>query len=128
MHVANAQDAKYVLTKADLFPKVDVGSKTKKTLYTKFIGGPNILVLNGQHWKDQRKVMNPSFHRSMPVKVFGKLTVDMFKTMERMETDIIEVTDLMTRWTLDAIGKAGFGLCLIKSWCSEHVLIVCSRL
>lgn len=68
------------------------------------------MVLNGQHWKDQRKVMNPSFHRSMPVKVFGGLVVDLFKTMDAMDTDVIEVTDLMTRWTLDAIGKAGFGL------------------
>ncbi|KAL9547449.1 hypothetical protein MBANPS3_006166 [Mucor bainieri] len=111
VRVANAHDAKYVLAKTDLFPKVNVGSGTQNSLNTRFIGGPNILVLNGQHWKDQRKVMNPSFHRSMPVKVFGALVVDLFKAMEDVmdvSNNVIEVTDLMTRWTLDAIGKAGF--------------------
>lgn len=44
----------------------------------------------------------------MPVKLFGKLTQEMFQLMETMG-NIIDVTDLMERWTLEAIGKAGFG-------------------
>jgi hypothetical protein len=43
----------------------------------------------------------------MPVKLFGKLTQGMFKSMESM--DATAVSDLMERWTLNAIGKAVFG-------------------
>lgn len=43
----------------------------------------------------------------MPVHMFGKLTQDLFKEMENMDSTV-EVTDLMERWTLEAIGKAGF--------------------
>lgn len=65
-------------------------------------------VLHGHQWKEQRKVANPAFHRSMPVKLFGKLVQDMFVVMETLENSV-DVSDLMQRWTLDAIGKAGFG-------------------
>jgi cytochrome P450 len=74
----------------------------------KFIGGPNMVFLNGHEWKSQRKMANPAFHRSMPVKLFGELTVEMFKVMETMG-ETIDFSDMMERWTLDAIGKAGFG-------------------
>lgn len=66
------------------------------------------MLLNGHEWKSQRKVANPAFRRSMPVKLFGKLTQEMFRSMETMN-ETINVSDLMERWTLDAIGKAGFG-------------------
>jgi cholesterol 24(S)-hydroxylase len=44
----------------------------------------------------------------MPVHMFGKLTQDLFREMDKMGP-VLEVTDLMQRWTLDVIGKAGFG-------------------
>lgn len=72
------------------------------------MGTHNIAVLSGSRWKAQRKVANPAFHRSMPVQLFGRLTQEMFKVMETMD-DTVNVSDLMERWTLDAIGKAGFG-------------------
>jgi hypothetical protein len=40
--------------------------------------------------------------------MFGKLTQDLFVEMDKMG-ERIEISDLMERWTLDAIGKAGFG-------------------
>lgn len=96
------------MNELDLFPKVVPQDGHKETLQGKFIGGPNMLVLNGHEWKAQRKVANPAFHRSMPVKMFGKLTQQMFEVMEGMGETIV-ITDLLERWTLDAIGKAGFG-------------------
>ncbi|KAG2204329.1 hypothetical protein INT47_009371 [Mucor saturninus] len=107
LHIANPEDAKRFFLKTDLFPKVVPQNGHKETIQGKFIGGPNMLVLNGHEWKAQRKVANPAFHRSMPVKLFGKLTQDMFKVMEGMGETIV-ITDLLERWTLDAIGKAGF--------------------
>ncbi|KAF7723243.1 cytochrome P450-dit2 [Apophysomyces ossiformis] len=44
----------------------------------------------------------------MPVELFGTLAQTLFKTMDRTGSTV-DVPDLMERWTLDAIGKAGFG-------------------
>lgn len=44
----------------------------------------------------------------MPVKIFGEITLDLFKTIDSMSQPV-EVFDLMTRCALEAIGKAGFG-------------------
>ncbi|KAI9360255.1 cytochrome P450 [Pilaira anomala] len=108
VYVCNPEIAKQVLLKHELFPKIPADDGTEATLFSRFIGGPNILILNGHAWRSQRKVINPAFHRSMPVKLFGKLTQEMFKAMETMETTI-NVSDMMERWTLEAIGRAGFG-------------------
>jgi cytochrome P450 len=78
-------------------------------MVVKFIGSNNMVALSGgEHWKNQRKVANPAFHRSMPVKLFGKLTQQLFQEIEKMGPTV-DVPDLTERWTLDAIGKAGFG-------------------
>lgn len=91
-----------------MFPKAALSHERKGTLSSKFLIGPNIVMLNGHHWKDQRKVANPAFRRSMPVKLFGDLTLEMFKVMEA-SSEVVNVSDLMERWTLEAIGRAGFG-------------------
>jgi cytochrome P450 len=57
----------------EFFPKIPTNLSKDKTLFTRFIGGPNMAVLNGHEWKEQRKVANPAFHRSMPVKLFGSI-------------------------------------------------------
>lgn len=99
----------------ELFPKASVNDGTAGTLIGKFVGGPNIVFLNGHDWKNQRKAANPAFRRSMPVKLFGKLTQEMFKSMEKMG-ETVNTNDLMERWTLEAIGKAGFGN-ITKCYC-----------
>ena len=78
------------------------------TLNSIFANGPNLVFLNGAHWKSQRMVANPAFHRAQPIQLFGKLTQDLFAKMDTM-TETVDVPDLMERWTLEAIGKAGFG-------------------
>ncbi|KAI9345054.1 cytochrome P450 [Pilaira anomala] len=108
VQVASPDTAKRVLLKHDMFPKAALSHERKGALSSKFLVGPNIVMLNGQHWKDQRKVANPAFRRSMPVKLFGDLTVEMFKVMEA-SSEVVNVSDLMERWTLEAIGRAGFG-------------------
>jgi hypothetical protein len=45
----------------------------------------------------------------MPVKTFGDLTIKMFKAIEKDGESEIDVFELFERWTLDAIGIAGFG-------------------
>ena len=46
----------------------------------------------------------------MPIRLFGELAQKLFVELDKeMDTKPIEVFDFMTRWTLDAIGIAGFG-------------------
>ncbi|KAI8883547.1 cytochrome P450 [Backusella circina FSU 941] len=105
--ISNPEAIKRVLLKHEFFPKVNADFKVKSAMIFKFVGDSNIACVNGHHWKKQRKIANPAFHRAMPVLMFGKLTKDLFKEMDKLGP-AIEVTDLMERWTLDAIGKAGF--------------------
>jgi hypothetical protein len=92
-----------------IIPKLNVNDGNEKSLFNRFAGGANIFVVGGHQWKAQRKVVNPAFRRSMPVKLFGKLGQDLFKVMDNMD-DTVNVTQLLLRWTLDAIGKAAFGM------------------
>ncbi|KAI9493687.1 cytochrome P-450 cyp509A1 [Zychaea mexicana] len=80
----------------------------QSTLLGRFAFGPNILILNGDKWKAQRMIANPAFHRSLPVSLFGQLTQELFCTMDTMLDSPIDFHDLMERWALDAIGRAGF--------------------
>lgn len=45
------------------------------------------------------------------MKLFGALTQNMFKAVDD-ENGRINVLDIFTRLTLDAIGTAGFGMCI----------------
>ncbi|KAI8647570.1 cytochrome P450, partial [Parasitella parasitica] len=108
IHVANPEAAKKVFLKQDLFPKADVLQGKEATLAAKFTNGPNLVFLNGSHWKAQRMIANPAFHRAQPIQLFGRMTQDLFTKMEALD-ETIDISDLMQRWTLDAIGKAGFG-------------------
>ncbi|KAL9541602.1 hypothetical protein MBANPS3_009026 [Mucor bainieri] len=108
IHVADPEAAKKVFLKHDLFPKVDMLKGKEGTLNAKFAHGPNLVFLNGSHWKAQRMVANPAFHRAQPIQLFGKLTQDLFERMDRLD-ETADVHDLMERFTLEAIGRAGFG-------------------
>ncbi|GAA5801588.1 hypothetical protein HPULCUR_007036 [Helicostylum pulchrum] len=90
-----------------LFPKIDISNERRRTLNREFNFGHNVGMINRAHWKAQKKVINPAFRRSMPVKLFGQLTQEMFKSMEN-KGKIFNASDLTERWTLDAIGIAGF--------------------
>ncbi|KAI8368533.1 cytochrome P450 [Blakeslea trispora] len=78
-----------------------------KTVFSK-TGENSIMISNGHEWKSQRKLANPAFHRSMPVNLFGNLTLDFFDIVDQSNGHV-DFTDLIQRWTLDAIGRAGFG-------------------
>ncbi|KAI8366859.1 cytochrome P450 [Blakeslea trispora] len=106
--VANPELAKIVFLKTDNFPKSVPTEISKRTVIGKFLGDNSIVMSNGHVWKSQRKLANPAFHRSMPVNLFGHLTLDFFDVVEQ-HNGHVDFTDLIQRWTLDAIGKAGFG-------------------
>ncbi|KAG0165321.1 cytochrome P450-dit2 [Apophysomyces sp. BC1034] len=108
VYITQPEAIKTLLLKIDVFPKVDVVHGAEGTLGVRFTRGPNLVFLNGPEWRKQRRIATPAFRRSLPVQLFGNLTQTMFKTMETMDSTI-NVTKMMERWTLDAIGKAAFG-------------------
>ncbi|KAI9264403.1 cytochrome P450 [Phascolomyces articulosus] len=107
VHITRPEAAKKFLMKTDLFRKHDPYPERHDTLFAKFALGPNVLFLNGPEWKKQRMIANPAFHRSMPIELFGRLTQRLFKVMDA-SSNPIDFHDMMERWTLEAIGLAGF--------------------
>ncbi|KAI8093091.1 cytochrome P-450 cyp509A1 [Halteromyces radiatus] len=109
--VANPEAVKQVFMKSDIFPKLDVDN-FPGSLGSRFISSSNILQVNGQEWKKHRKLANPAFHRSMPVKFFGEKSQELFNYLNKEnpgDSFIVDVGNIMERVTLDVIGMAGFG-------------------
>ncbi|KAI9029851.1 cytochrome P450 [Phycomyces nitens] len=107
VHITSPEGNKKMLMRTDIFPKSDPIPGTDGTLASRFLRGPNVLLLNGPSWKAQRKLVNPAFHQSIPVNMFGILTQRLFSEIGDKKGPV-NVTNLMTRWTLDVIGQAGF--------------------
>ncbi|KAI8139907.1 cytochrome P-450 cyp509A1 [Fennellomyces sp. T-0311] len=108
VHVARPEAAKKIFYKTELFPKKDNGGGRRDTLFYRFAAGPSLPFLNGAHWKSQRMVANPAFHRSMPTELFGGLSKKLFSKIDSDMKSPVDIHNLMMRWTLDAIGLAGF--------------------
>ncbi|KAI9479545.1 cytochrome P450 [Zychaea mexicana] len=111
VHITRPEAAKKFLLKTELFRKKDLKRlqhERKGTLISKLALGPNVLFLNGKEWKHHRMIANPAFHRSMPIELFGHLVERLFKVMDA-SPDPVDFHDMMERWTLEAIGLAGFG-------------------
>lgn len=78
-----------------MFLKANFDEMREHTLLNKCIGGDNIIMVpSGDQWKVHRKIINPAFRRSSPIKLFGELTQELFKTMENLG-ETFDVSDLM---------------------------------
>ncbi|ORX55728.1 cytochrome P-450 cyp509A1 [Hesseltinella vesiculosa] len=111
VHISQPQAAKQILLKADMFPKSQ-RNLLKGTLFNYFLGTENIVTTTGHEWKKHRLIVNPAFHRSSPVKLFGELAKQMFtlwETKNPESTFTVDFGNWMERFTLDVIGQAGFG-------------------
>lgn len=104
-------------------------SEQEGNLISRFVFGPNIVVLNGAAWKKHRQVTqrrrliqlyqvihislqiaNPAFQRAMPVRLFAELSHTMFKVLDReIENGPVEIHDIFVRWTLQVLGLSMFG-------------------
>lgn len=85
--------------------------------FYKFLGDDNVGIANGKDWKRQRKIMNPAFHRSMPIKTMASIIPSLFDLIEEEQGKII-VPAVMRDLTLDILGLTIFGKTLyILSTC-----------
>ncbi|KAI8875653.1 cytochrome P-450 cyp509A1, partial [Backusella circina FSU 941] len=108
INVSDPVALRTILMKHDFFPRKDITTGLENSLFLKFAGVHNMLLIGGERSKIQRKIAIPVFRRSMPVKLFGRLTQDLFHVIDSTG-EIVNVLDLMYRFTLETIGLAGFG-------------------
>ncbi|KAI8891346.1 cytochrome P450 [Backusella circina FSU 941] len=106
VHISDPEAVKQVLLRQEFYPKAIVFQPQEGTFIYKFLGGPNILLLNGERWKAHRQVANPAFARSLPVKLFGKVTLSLFEKMDTLDQEPIDWSNLTRAWALDALGMA----------------------
>ncbi|OBZ81926.1 hypothetical protein A0J61_10026 [Choanephora cucurbitarum] len=71
------------------------------------MGANNVATTNGDVWKRQRKLINPVFHRAMPVKTFGRVMPRLF---DRIDENPLKspMAVLVKSFTLDVLGLAIF--------------------
>ncbi|KAI9263216.1 cytochrome P450 [Phascolomyces articulosus] len=111
VRVSRPDLVKKVLMDTDTFPKDDLGDELDGTVFGRFaVSAPNLIFSRShKHWLSQRKVANPAFKRAAPVEMFGHLSQEMFEVMDKVLDKPIDCHDIMERYTLDAIGRGGFG-------------------
>ncbi|KAG1179932.1 hypothetical protein G6F36_010479 [Rhizopus arrhizus] len=109
VYVANPVAAKQLLLKSDNFPKSHRRFDTigEKSTGVQFVGRDNVVLSNGEIWKKQRKIMNPVFHRSMPIKTVASLVPLLFSAIEEANGRI-PINPRMKDFTLDALGLTIF--------------------
>ncbi|KAG1612156.1 hypothetical protein G6F44_013424 [Rhizopus delemar] len=114
VYVANPVAAKQLLLKSDNFPKSHRRFDTigEKSTGVQFVGRDNVVLSNGEIWKKQRKIMNPVFHRSMPIKTVASLVPLLFSAIEEANGKI-PINPRMKDFTLDALGLTIFGTFMI---------------
>ncbi|KAI8070672.1 cytochrome P450 [Gongronella butleri] len=108
--IAEPNTAKALLMKPNVFPKsLDIfDALGEQNPLVRFFGKKNVALVNGHVWKSQRKVMNPAFHKSMPVALFGELMQKGYQIIER-DGNQLRCLDFFHRLTLDALGLGSFG-------------------
>ncbi|KAI7903596.1 cytochrome P450 [Cokeromyces recurvatus] len=110
IYITNPIAAKQLLLKTDNFPKsIELFNMLDESNpFIQFLGTSNVAISNGEAWKNQRKIMNPAFHRAMPVEVFASIMPDLFKLIDQ-DSDNVPITNYMKSFTLDALGLSVFG-------------------
>ncbi|OZJ05607.1 hypothetical protein BZG36_01487 [Bifiguratus adelaidae] len=111
VHFATPEYAKKMLTSSDVFLKESPEDQGKYTLSAKFLGGVNLVFSNGGTWRRHRKIANPAFHRNWDTDVFGHCVRKMSNVIDASmaKEGKVDLGDVFTRMTLDALGLAGFG-------------------
>ncbi|KAG1146795.1 hypothetical protein G6F37_004157 [Rhizopus arrhizus] len=109
VYVASPVIAKHILLKSDMYPKSHDNFKMAgpNSPLLQFMGLGNVVFANGHTWKTQRKLMNPVFHRSMPVKMMSSVLLTLFSVIEK-ENGTIPIAEAMKNFTLDVLGYTIF--------------------
>ncbi|ORZ33727.1 cytochrome P450 [Catenaria anguillulae PL171] len=105
--LANADDAKVVLTKIETFEKMDFLALGFGTT-GRFLGR-NVAMVRTHEWRGQRKVINPAFRRGWDTRLFAEPARHLIAQIDQLDGRPADVADWMQRVTLDALAGAAFG-------------------
>ncbi|NWS91852.1 CP46A hydroxylase, partial [Toxostoma redivivum] len=81
----------------------------------RFLGNGLVTVCNHEHWRKQRRIMDPAFSRSYLIGLMDTFNEKAEELMEKLEKKADGKTEfsmlsMMSRVTMDIIGKVAFGL------------------
>ncbi|NWV87143.1 CP46A hydroxylase, partial [Machaerirhynchus nigripectus] len=81
----------------------------------RFLGNGLVTVCNHEHWRKQRRIMDPAFSRSYLIGLMETFNEKAEELMEKLEEKADGKTEfsmlsMMSRVTMDIIGKVAFGL------------------
>ncbi|NXQ33397.1 CP46A hydroxylase, partial [Alaudala cheleensis] len=81
----------------------------------RFLGNGLVTVCNHEHWRKQRRIMDPAFSRSYLMGLMETFNEKAEELMEKLEEKADGKTEfsmlsMMSRVTMDIIGKVAFGL------------------
>ncbi|KAI9256691.1 cytochrome P450 [Sporodiniella umbellata] len=110
IHIANSTAARVVLMKSESNPKSHewLHNLGPNSPFYRLLGDDNVGINNGKDWKRQRKVMNPAFHRTMPIIAMASLLPSLFNMIE-LHDGAIPIQVFMRDYTLDVLGVTIFG-------------------
>ncbi|KAI8369887.1 cytochrome P450 [Choanephora cucurbitarum] len=109
VYIANFSEAKRILMKPDLFPKVDLSKGLENTLRSKMNDKHSLFFSNGSLWKNQRALLGPALGRHLSVKKYAEITSILLNQINQLE-DSADIKSLTRRYTLDAIAVAALGV------------------
>ncbi|KAI8139343.1 cytochrome P-450 cyp509A1 [Fennellomyces sp. T-0311] len=113
VHIARPEAAKALLLNMSAFEKnfTNTSLGAEGTVIGRLRTLHSIISVDGAQWKAHRMIVNPAFHRSMPIELFGRLTTELFGISDESISHgsaSIDFQDLNKRWALEALGLASF--------------------
>ncbi|CAO3680922.1 unnamed protein product [Rhizopus stolonifer] len=130
VHVIDPVAAKQVLMKAESSQKSHDFMETMgpDSPFVRLFGKDSVGIDNGKSWKKHRKIMNPVFHRSVPIETMASVVPTLFSFIEKNNYRV-SIGPTMKNFTLDVLGLTifGFEFKALKGdpehWSSNYALV-----
>ncbi|RCI06274.1 cytochrome P450-dit2, partial [Rhizopus stolonifer] len=111
VHVIDPVAAKQILMKAESSQKSHDFMETMgpNSPFVRLFGKDSVGIDNGQSWKKNRKIMNPVFHRPVPIETMASVVPTFFSFIEKNSYRVY-IGPAMKNFTLDVLGFTIFGV------------------
>jgi len=111
VHVVDPKLCHQIAMNQQSFPKVPA---SQDSLFLRFLGKENMVVLNGPQWKKQSLIIRNAFSTSVPIHLFAFVSRNAIEVIETAPADdkkghTLCWSDLTQRIALDAIGLGVMG-------------------
>ncbi|KAJ8659177.1 hypothetical protein O0I10_005216 [Lichtheimia ornata] len=107
LHIARPELIEEFMSKIDGFAKLQAVINPK-TLLGRFIGGRNLLTLDGNEWIEQHKIMKAAFDLASPLGSFDAVGQKLITRIDDMDNGSVNWQRLANHWALDLLGKTIF--------------------